>query len=414
MLRKRRTLCAAFGDYAVTDFVVEKTRRIRWWHGAILLLVALALVVLLGLLTWSDTRGGEIVLTYSDDDSRAISARAQVVPKRVLVIPSIVSGRVGELGVGVGDVVASSQRLAELENPDLLLRLISQESELSRQMNEVQSAKYNAVREGLTLKLQLSTALMERDIAQLNYNRLERLAGKSFVSDVDLNEASIRVETLREQAAVIAESLEQTNSLRAAQIESLEESGAPLEESLNVVRNLVEMLEVRSSRDGRILELMIEEGQYVDAGEEIARLAVGDEYLLEVSVDEYFLEGLRGDSNIIASVDGLDEPLTLVRDSGVVVEGMFLLHLEFPHSAKVDRSRFSPGTRHVVNFRREGDPSVRTVVHEGRLNPSIVYRAFSDRGRDQEIEIFSIDADTVTVAASSSNERNLYFIPEDA
>jgi HlyD family secretion protein len=173
-----------------------KTKRGRFWLGAGLVVVLLALVLWwVGQSRSIEVDVATVSLVYPSQTFSLLNASGYVVAQRKAAVSSKATGRLEWLGVEEGSVVKSGQLLARLENRD------------------VAAVKEQALANLATSRSALEQARVEQKDAARNLARSRELVAQGIISQADYDTAQARYD--RDRAAT-AGALTSINSAQAA------------------------------------------------------------------------------------------------------------------------------------------------------------------------------------------------------
>ncbi|MFX4261903.1 efflux RND transporter periplasmic adaptor subunit [Pelotomaculum propionicicum] len=226
--------------------------------------VVLAVLAALALAAWSYASGGaevETVQARQDSIIRSVADTGYVQAATNYDIHATQSARVVEVPVETGQAVERGQTLAVLENLDLVLQISDVNSQISQSAASAAGAR--AALERLQLEL--------KD-AQDNLVRSEALFQAGAISQVDFDQARLRVDTARQ-------SISEQNSV----LESALAQGAGLNRSLQQLSAKEGQLVIKSPVNGIVLTLPAKQEQVVSPGTLLANVAESDQ--LEVKAD---------------------------------------------------------------------------------------------------------------------------------
>lgn len=193
--------------------------------------------------------------------AREVRDVGYVEPKEVHKIYAPRAARVAKVLVEVGDRVSAGQGLVILEDPELDIRLVDMEAQLSQAASEVTALKVSHDEAGLKLK-----------DAEESLSRLEKLVEAGAAPRTDYDRARLETESLKKQTEGLAARLDAASRREEA-----------LRQELAALRQQRNELVLKSPAGGTVLERPAEEGLVVGAGTLLA--VVGREDLLEVRVD---------------------------------------------------------------------------------------------------------------------------------
>jgi HlyD family secretion protein len=206
-----------------------------------------------------------------------------LVPRELLWIAAQSAGRVERVIVRPGAVVEPDTLLAVLSNPDLM-----RQAEEARYGLEAAKADFAEFELTLRSRQLDQEAAVAQARAQYEAQRLqaeaERAAG--VVAVLTVRRSELTAESLKAAYDVEVERLNQLGATVEAQIAAQRARLAQTQNAYERMQDQVEALQVRAGLAGVVQEVMIEGGQQVQSGANIARVARPDELIAELRVPE--------------------------------------------------------------------------------------------------------------------------------
>lgn len=228
----------------------------------------------------------EAATLYTDTVQRGTMVRqvrgpGALVPENLRIVSAMTAGRVERVLVRPGAKVEEATLLIELSNPDVQLEGLDAErqvkvaeADLANLRSSLESQRLAAVSTVATVRSELRQA--ERDLKVA-----ERLDQEGLGSAMETEQARDALEQTRsryesEQARleVLTESLKAQLELRRSEVERLRAIA-------RFQRDRVASMQVRAGARGVVQSLSLEPGQWVNPGQELARVA-GQERLKAV------------------------------------------------------------------------------------------------------------------------------------
>ncbi len=228
---------------------------------------------------WVDTvRQGELL--------RQVRGTGTLVPREIRWIVAQTDGRVERILVRPGAIVDEQTILVEMSNNDLLQQRDEARFALEAAEAEFADAKLQLKSQQLDKRAAVGVARAEYESARLQAEAERDLAKQGVVPEIQYKRSLLLEEQLKLRLDIENERLDQFAGLMEAQISS---QRSRLELSQNALarrEEQVRTLEVRAGLGGVLQELLIEVGQRVAIGANIARVARPDELQAELRVPE--------------------------------------------------------------------------------------------------------------------------------
>jgi len=258
-----------------------------------------------------------------------VGSLAQVTPAQTVRLDAVEGGRVEKILVDSGDTVKAGQPLLVLSNTDLQLQLITRETEVQGQINDLREKEIAIERDKLQFrqsiaqnKARLST--LERDLAA-NEKLFEAGAYplnkiKSDREGVDLQKELLQIEQERQLKEA---------SMMSSQLEKMRGNTDRLEANLDIARAALGALTVRAPVAGTLTGFNPELGQSLAKNSQLGQIDSVADLKLTLQVDEYYLarfsSGLTGE----AQIGDQKYELKVGRVSAQVENGTFKADLHF-------------------------------------------------------------------------------------
>ena len=215
---------------------------------------------------------------------RQVRGSGTLVPEEIRWIPAENAGRVERIFVQPGAVVSATATILELSNPEREQEALDTEHQLKR--SEAEQANLEIQLQSQYLALQAEVATIESDYleAKLQAEAEEELAKDGLISRIIMevsrsraHSLSIREELGKQRLAIFTKAMEAQLEAKGAEVEQ--------QRVLHQLRLLqLESLKVRSGNAGVVQEVMVEVGQQVTLGTNLARVADPDRLKAEIRI----------------------------------------------------------------------------------------------------------------------------------
>jgi len=262
-----------------------------------------------------------------------IPVRGTVTPLTSVFLDAIEGGRVEKIFAKNGAQVKAGQPILELSNTSLQLDVISREAQVTEQLNNLRNTR---------LAMEQNRLALRRDLVDIDYQlqRLERLVERQqelftrkLVSQAAFQDTQDELEYYRRRREVTIESQRQDETMRMAQIESLESGVEQLQQNLEIARRNLDSLVVTAPIAGQLSSFDAELGQSKARGETLGQIDDVDDFKLAVQVDEFYVSRTREGQSGEYTQGGSNYPLTVSRVYPQVVNGQFEVDMEFGQQA---------------------------------------------------------------------------------
>ena len=217
---------------------------------------------------------------------RQVRGPGTLVPREIRWIAAQTDGRVERILVRPGAVVEPHTVLVEMTNPDLMQQTEEARFALEAAEAEYTDAELDLKSQQLDQRAALGVARTEYESARLQAEAEKDLAADGIVSAIDYRRSELMAEQLKLRLEIEEERLAQFSA-------SIHAQAALQRARLDQVQNAyerrleqVESLQVRAGLAGVLQQVLVEEGQRVTLGANIARVARPDDLQAELQIPE--------------------------------------------------------------------------------------------------------------------------------
>lgn len=217
---------------------------------------------------------------------RQVRGNGSLVPEDLRIVSAMTAGRVERVEVRPGARVEPATVLLQLSNPDVQLQALDAQRQVK--LAEAELAQQRAVLETQRLASVTAVASARREYneAERAVRVAERLTGEGLASAMEiersrdvLTEAGERLESEKRRLAVSTEAVKAQLELRESEVERLRSIA-------RFQQDRVASMTVRAGQAGVLQTLSLQPGQWVNPGQEMARVAGQDRLKAVVRVPE--------------------------------------------------------------------------------------------------------------------------------
>jgi HlyD family secretion protein len=268
-----------------------------------------------------------------------IPVRGSVTPLKSVFLDAIEGGRVEKIFVENGALVHAGQEILELSNTALQLDVISREAQVSEQLNNLRNTRLAMEQNRLSLKSQLVD--IDYQIVRLErlVERRKELAEQKMIPQADYIDTLDELQYQRKRREVTIESQQQDETMRLAQIESLESGVEQLQRNLEIARSNLDNLVITAPISGQLSSFDAELGQSKARGETLGQIDDVDDFKLSVLIDEFYVTRTREGQYAEFTLSGKPYELRISRVYPQVVNGQFEVDMEFVADVPADIRR---------------------------------------------------------------------------
>jgi len=258
-----------------------------------------------------------------------VPLRGRLVPSSTVYLDAIEGGRVEQVLVEDGALVAAGEPIALLSNTNLQLEVLGREAAVTEQLNNMRT---------IELQLEQNRLSHKRNLVEIEYQitrltraieRQRELASRNLVSQSTIDELDDELSYYRNRREVTLESQATDARMQTQQLQQLRDAGAQLQAGLEFARANLDELNVRAPVAGKLSGFNIEVGESIAPGGRLGQIDDPDGYKLNVSIDEYYLGRVDIGQTAVASHSGRDLELTVAKIYPQVNNGQFQVDMTF-------------------------------------------------------------------------------------
>jgi HlyD family secretion protein len=258
-----------------------------------------------------------------------VVVRSAAAPLHTIMLDALESGRVEEVLVTDGALVAKDALLFRLSNPQLRLNLVAREADRAQQISNLSA-----------LRVSIETSQTEHQRRMLDLNFAMTQAEKQFTRNASLAKtgviAVVALEESQDRLIQQRQALddEKTRSMIEMRIKRdgarrMEQAVEQLDAGLKVVNDAIEGLAVRAPIAGRLTDFRLQLGEIVKSEQRIGRIDDPSQFKLTAQLDEYYLGSVMTGERGSVNVNGRDYPVGVSRVFPQITDGRFLIELLF-------------------------------------------------------------------------------------
>lgn len=217
---------------------------------------------------------------------RQVRGPGNLVPREIRWIPAQTSGRVERILVRAGALVKPATVLVEMSNEDLEQQTEEARFSLDAAEADLADTELKLKSQQLDRRSAVSVARAQYESARLKAEAQAQLYEEGIVSAIDYKVQELTVEQLKQQLDIEEERLSQFSDSLDAQLAA---QRARVEQARKLYQrrlDQIDSLKVVAGFEGVLQEVKVEEGQRVELGSNIARVARPDELQAELRIPE--------------------------------------------------------------------------------------------------------------------------------
>ncbi len=330
---------------------------------------------------------------------REVRGNGTLVPEDLRIVSAMTAGRVERIVARPGTRVDAGTVLLEMSNPDVQLEALDAERQLKLAEAELATQRAALETQRLAAVSAVASARSELREADRQVKVAERLAADGLGSEMEIERARDRAGEARERfdseqsrLKVTADALDAQIALRRSEVDRLRSIA-------QFQRDRVASMTVRAGQKGVVQSLSLQPGQWVNPGQELARVAGQDRLKAVLDVPEAQARDLAlGLPVVVDTRNGLVKGHVARMDPGVrggTVSVDVALDGELPRGARPDLS--VDGTIEIdripnaLHVGRPADGSTEATTDLFRLDPdgrtATRVRVRVGRGSADDVEV---------------------------
>lgn len=323
-----------------------------------------------------------------------IRVTGQVQPITTVQLSPLEAGIVERLVVEEGASVRKGDVLVELSNTSLTLEILNSEAELAEKQNILRNTLISMEQQKLDLRLDKVQLDLDVERKRRTWQQNEELYRSNLIAREDWLQSKEDYELAAKKRELNIERQIQDSLYRTVQIEQMEDNLANMKRNMQLIRQRIDNLQVKSPIDGEVGLLDVVLGQSVTSGQKIGQVNDLSDYKVEAQIDESYIDRVR--AGLDATFERQDTAFTMrlrkvypeVRNGQFRADFTFVgahprnirsgqtyyLHLELgqPTDAVIiPRGSFyqSTGGAWIYVVAPEGDRAYKRQIRIGRQNP---------------------------------------------
>ena len=282
----------------------------------------------------------------------------------------------------------------ELSNTSLTLEILNSEAELAEKQNILRNTLISMEQQKLDLRLDKVQLDLDVERKHRTWQQNEELYRNNLIAREDWLQSKEDYELAAKKRELNIERQVQDSLYRTVQIEQMEDNLANMKRNMELIRQRIGNLQVKSPIDGEVGLLDVVLGQSVSSGQKIGQVNDLSDYKVEAQIDESYIDRVR--AGLDATFERQDTAYTMrlrkvypeVRNGQFRADFTFVgahprnirsgqtyyLHLELgqPTDAVIiPRGSFyqSTGGAWIYVLTPEGDRAYKRQIRIGRQNP---------------------------------------------
>jgi len=252
-----------------------------------------------------------------------------VIPKKTIFLDAAQGGRVEKRFVEAGTYVSNGQKILTLVNTDMLLDMMNREAEFIQLNNDLRTATLALEQNELDLRSQLLELDYQIKRLKQKYLREKKLMIKKIIAPVQYEDTKTEYEYFRRKKELTQRTFDHDSRYRKHQIKQIAASLNTMEANLEIAKQQLSDLTLKSPAAGHLTSLNAEIGELKKQGERLGQVDILDGFKVRVPVDEHYLARIHSGQHGEFSFDEKTYPLTISKIYPEVKDGRFEIDMRF-------------------------------------------------------------------------------------
>ena len=258
-----------------------------------------------------------------------IPERGEVLPIFTFYLEPMIGGQVEEVLAEEGSMVAKGDPLLRLSNPSLERSVMSQETQVFEQLNNIENTRIMMEQQAVTRQEQLMNIEHELVQKKREYLKNRKLIDRDLIKREDYEQSKEDYDYWLKKQDFMVQTMRQDSLLREGRIAQLASSAGRLRTNLEALRETLESLSVRAPVSGQLSSLNAEIGEMKSPGQRLGQIDVLDAFKVRAAIDEFYIARISSGLTGTFQLAGEDYDLVLKKVYPEVLDGQFEVDLEF-------------------------------------------------------------------------------------
>lgn len=212
-----------------------------------------------------------------------------VEPIKTVFIDAVEGGKIEEIYVEDGAMLKRGQKIMQLSNPNLQLAYLQSEGSIMNQINQLENLKLTREQQSLNLREQALDVEFNLDLLSKRTARNKSLYKDEVIARVDYEETQDQYEHLQRRKKLLASVIQRDSLSQVVQENQLTSSVDLMRRNLEISKQTLENLLIRSPIDGQLSGMDSEIGELINQGARIAQLDNLSNFKVRGRIDEFYI-----------------------------------------------------------------------------------------------------------------------------
>jgi HlyD family secretion protein len=219
-----------------------------------------------------------------------VRVNGNVQPITTVQLGPMEGGIVDQIVVEEGSSVRRGEVIVILSNPNLSLEILESEANLAEKQNLLRNTQVTMEQQKLDLQRQQLQIDLDVTRKFRAFQQKERLHAENLIPREEYLQAKEDYELAERQKNLNRESQMQDSIYRSVQVQQMEDDLTNMRRNMELIRQRVDNLQVRSPIDGELGLLDVVLGQSVASGQKIGQINDLSDFKIEAAIDEHYID----------------------------------------------------------------------------------------------------------------------------
>ncbi|MBI2426132.1 MAG: HlyD family efflux transporter periplasmic adaptor subunit [Candidatus Hydrogenedentes bacterium] len=217
---------------------------------------------------------------------RQVRGNGTLVPKEMWWVPAPVEGRVESIPVRPGQAVAEGEALIEMSNPVLERDVLDAEWKVDAAEAELRKQEAQLASDLVDQEDAIVTLSAQYEVSKLQADRDDQLQQQGLLSKIERDTSAAKARELATRLDLAQKRLTHRAALHDAQLAVQHATLQQMQGMLELRKKQQDDLHIRANHAGVVQQILVEEGQQLQASISVAKLARPDALKAELKIAE--------------------------------------------------------------------------------------------------------------------------------
>jgi len=318
------------------DKAIEKKRGLQkkhifWGIGIVFILLLIAKIFFGSKGSVFRTEEDQVTVSVVEEGmfNDYISVTGQVVPISTIYLDAAESGRVTKLLVEEGSMVHQDEIILKLENRQLYQTILESEAALAEKENYLRTTRINFETEQIESRRNVLDSEYKLTRRKRTYEQYSSLYEQGLISKEEYLQAKEDFDYEQNLLKINRMKALNDSVIRATSMITLENDLAKMRQTLALVHERLDNLNVKAPVEGQLGMLDAEIGQSISSGQRIGQINVLTNFKVKAKIDEHYIDRVQHDLPASFERNGIEVKLSVKKVFPEVREGQFEIDILF-------------------------------------------------------------------------------------